>query len=58
MTEVIGNTINEASNDDLRIERDRLIKAVEDTDLDQKAYRKAVEAVRQTADLIEKLKCK
>lgn len=58
MTETNGSTINEARNDGLRIERDRLIKAVEDTDLDQKAYRKAVESVRKTADLIEKLKCK
>lgn len=53
-----GSTINDARNDDLRIERDRLIRAVEDTDLDQKSYRKVVESLRRTTDLIEKLKSK
>jgi hypothetical protein len=58
MTEATSSTISHPRNDDLRFERDRLNRVLDDTDLDQKEYRKAVESVRKTADLIEKLKSK
>ena len=58
MSEAKESTINDPRNDDLRIQRDRLVNLLEDTNLDQKEYRKAVESVRKTADTIAKLKSK
>lgn len=58
MSEPNTSTINDPRNDDLRIQRDRLVSLLEDTDLEEKRYRKAVESVRKAADTVEKLKAK
>jgi hypothetical protein len=56
MSEAKASTINYPRNDDLRIERDRLVTLLENTHLDQKQYRKVVESVQKTIHVIEKLK--
>jgi hypothetical protein len=56
MSEAKASTINYPRNDDLRIERDRLVTLLENTHLDQKQYRKVVESVQKTIHVIVKLK--
>jgi len=47
--------INEASNDDLCAQRDRLIGLVNEQDLEGKAYWKVVDALSGANDMIERL---
>ena len=55
VTSLLNGTIDTANNDDLRVQRDRLLELVQNVDLETEGYQSAVKMLTTTNEIIERL---